>query len=296
MSFMRSQYRLMISSWKGQSPSIRLIRLWLGLTWIYGGWDKASDPNFLASTGSTSILRQLQGYSISSPLGFLFERLIEYSTLVGIFVMAAEFTIGIATIAWVAPTFAALSGFGMSMGLWLAASWHVKPYFLGSDTAYAILWLAYFLALVGKRRKIDVSLDRRGTMRLGAVALLAIGVSALGRVFQKSRSLSSANSATLGLRIVESSRVAVGANYEFTTQAGEPAILFKTKNGVFAYSKICTHQGCTVLYSPPEQALVCPCHGSAFDPFNGAAVTVGPALNPLGSVKVAEQSGWIVLA
>ena len=55
--------------------------------------------------------------------------------------------------------------------------------------------------------------------------------------------------------------------------------------GVVAYSKICTHAGCTIaLYRkpkfPPVQdkpALVCPCHYSTFDPASGGTVLFGPA-------------------
>jgi len=272
--------RALIASWKGQSPSVRIIRLWLGVTWIYGGWDKAIDPNFLSRSGSTSIARQLEGYSQSSPLGFLFQRMIEHSTIVGVGVMITEFAIGFATIFWVAPTFFALSGFAMSIGLWLAATWHVKPYFLGSDTAYAILWLSYLLALIGSRRKIDISLDRRGTLRLGLVGALAVGATAFGRTLQEKPTTSSTSSAS-GKQIIESSKVLVGQSHEFTTDSGEPAILFRTAVGVFAYSEICTHEGCTVSDVESEKSLRCPCHGASYDPCNGASVTHGPAVSPV---------------
>ncbi len=59
--------------------------------------------------------------------------------------------------------------------------------------------------------------------------------------------------------------------------------------GIVAYSKICTHAGCAVaLYRnplfpghEPGPALVCPCHYSTFNPYDGAAVTYGPAGRPL---------------
>ena len=60
-------------------------------------------------------------------------------------------------------------------------------------------------------------------------------------------------------------------------------------DGIVAYSKICTHAGCAVaLYRKPLEpllepspALVCPCHYSTFDPYNGAKVIFGPAGRPL---------------
>jgi ubiquinol-cytochrome c reductase iron-sulfur subunit len=55
--------------------------------------------------------------------------------------------------------------------------------------------------------------------------------------------------------------------------------------GILAFSKICTHAGCTInlfrypLYEPtsPGPALVCPCHYSTFDVTTGGNRTFGPA-------------------
>jgi len=271
---------------------MRVIRLWLGVTWIYGGLDKATDPHFLGKTGATSIHQQLTGYTTSSPLGFIFRHMIERSTAVGIIVMITEFAIGIATLLWVAPTFIAFVGFTMSLGLWLAVTFHVRPYFYGSDTAYAILWFSYFLSLVGKRRKVDVSLDRRGALRLGAVGAMATAVTVAGQLLQKKPVVVTGSAK----RIIASSALLMGKSHEFATRDGQPAIVFRTNNGVFAYSEICTHQGCTVAYSAPEKTLICPCHGGSFDPFNGAAVLTGPPQFPLPKVTVVDQGGWILEA
>jgi ubiquinol-cytochrome c reductase iron-sulfur subunit len=60
-------------------------------------------------------------------------------------------------------------------------------------------------------------------------------------------------------------------------------------DGILAYSKICTHAGCAIgLYRKPtfpelepNNALVCPCHYSTFDPYTGGTVIYGPAGRPL---------------
>lgn len=296
----RTYVRSVVSSWRAQSPAVRVIRLWLGITWIYGGWNKATDPGFLSPTGSTYIGKQLTGYAGHSPMGFLFRRMIEHATLVGVGVTIVEFAIGFATLFWIAPTLTALIGFSMSVGLWIAATWHVKPYFLGSDTAYAVLWLSYFLTLLGKRRKIDVSLERRGAMRVGALGVTSILAMFVGRFIFKPASPGRTAISTTGTipanNIIKLADLAVGNTHEFATPDGQPAIVFRTKNGVFAYSEICTHQGCTVSYSPPDKALICPCHGSVYDPYNGAAVLSGPSPTPLPPVKVAIDGQWIVQA
>jgi Rieske Fe-S protein len=61
-----------------------------------------------------------------------------------------------------------------------------------------------------------------------------------------------------------------------------------------AYSAVCTHQGCTVAYQDGQ--LACPCHGSIFDPANGAAVVSGPAQRPLPEVPVEVRAGEVVQA
>jgi ubiquinol-cytochrome c reductase iron-sulfur subunit len=60
-------------------------------------------------------------------------------------------------------------------------------------------------------------------------------------------------------------------------------------DGILAFSKICTHAGCAVAlyrkptFTPvePNEALICPCHYSTFDPFTGGTVIYGPAGRPL---------------
>jgi ubiquinol-cytochrome c reductase iron-sulfur subunit len=60
-------------------------------------------------------------------------------------------------------------------------------------------------------------------------------------------------------------------------------------DGILAFSKICTHAGCAIgLYRKPtfpvlepNNALVCPCHYSTFDPYTGGTVIYGPAGRPL---------------
>jgi Rieske Fe-S protein len=61
-----------------------------------------------------------------------------------------------------------------------------------------------------------------------------------------------------------------------------------------AYSAVCTHQGCTVAYRNGQ--LACPCHGSIFDPANGAAVVSGPARSPLPEVPVEVSGGEVLRA
>ena len=298
MSMLKSYVRTASSSWRNQAPALRVMRLWLGITWIYAGWDKASDPGFLEAGSSSYIGTQLSGFSTHSPLGFAFNPLIEYATVVGGFVIIAEFAIGLATLLWVAPRLAAFGGFLMSLGLWLADTFHVSPYFLASNTAYAVLWLSYLLLLIGngKRKVFTMSLERRSVLRVGITGALAVAFAGAGKFFAKAAPATSKVSAGKGTKIVKLASLKVGGNYNFVASNGAPSILFRTKTGVFAYSAICTHQGCTVKYSTSSKTLKCPCHQAEFDPYKSAKVVNGPAETPLGKVKVAIKAAWVVEA
>ncbi len=286
-----------IDSWRRQSISTRILRAWLGITWVYGGWDKASDPSFLTPGTNNYIGNQIAGFVDISPLGSLLNRALEHATLIGWLTIIAEFATGFATLLFIVPRFAALVGFGTSVGLWLTVTFHVKPYFLGSDTAYAVMWLAYFFVLYSANKRIDINVDRRGLLRLGSVFGLTAGFMALGKLFHKGTEAAIKTAAKSGnVRIVKLERVPVGSNFLFKTASGEQAMLFRTKAGIFAYSLVCTHQGCVVSYSKSDKKLTCPCHAAVFDPLDGAKVLAGPAPRPLNRINVKVSGAYIVEA
>lgn len=94
------------------------------------------------------------------------------------------------------------------------------------------------------------------------------------------------------------SEIAQGSAVPFTNaETGDPAVLVRTEEGeLFAYSAVCTHQRCTVAYRQDTRKLVCPCHGSVFDPADGAKVEAGPAPRPLPKVPLEVRSGRVYLA
>jgi thiosulfate dehydrogenase (quinone) large subunit len=290
---LRSIPRTAGNSWRSQNRAEKLLRTFLSLTWIYAGWHKASDSGFLTAGEPTFIGNTLAGYSQNSPISSVLERLSEYPTQVGVFIFLSELAIGIATLLYVAPATAALSGFLMSIALWLSGTFNVSPYFLASNTAYAILWLTYLLLMIGNRRMPATNFQRRNVFRTTIVAGLAVVASLAGRSVASSTSLKSAG--TPGKKIVRLAKLPVGKSFKFIHSAqGVPSILFRTKNGVFAYSAICTHLGCTVAYKAGSKKLVCPCHAAQFDPFANGAVTSGPAETPLAKVAVKVSGGWVV--
>ena len=76
-------------------------------------------------------------------------------------------------------------------------------------------------------------------------------------------------------------------------------------DGVLAFSKICTHAGCTInLYrfpsfpaQSPGPALVCPCHYSTFDPATGGNRIFGPAGRALPQLPLElDEAGKLIAA
>jgi cytochrome b6-f complex iron-sulfur subunit len=97
-----------------------------------------------------------------------------------------------------------------------------------------------------------------------------------------------------GKAIAQTSEVAPSSAVQFE-ESGSPAVLVHLDSGDFvAYSAVCTHQGCTVAYQNGQ--LACPCHGSIFDPANGAAVVNGPAQQPLPDIPVKVSGGEVFRA
>jgi len=64
--------------------------------------------------------------------------------------------------------------------------------------------------------------------------------------------------------------------------------------GLVAYSDVCTHLSCAVLYKPAEQQFYCPCHEGHFDAATGD-VLAGPPTRPLPSIEL-KVSGDTVYA
>jgi thiosulfate dehydrogenase [quinone] large subunit len=299
MNALQSISRGAMSSWAAQNRAPRLLRVFLGATFIYAGWNKASDPGFLTQGEPSYIGTQLAAFAANSPIGFLLNRLLEHAIYVGVFVMVAEFAVGIATLLSVAPATAAFGGLLTSVTLWLSSSFYTTPYFLAGDSAYAVMWLAYLLLLIGNRRMPATNFQRRSVLRTGIVGALAVIASIAGRALPKSAASTSVKSSTKasGNQIIKVADLPVGKTFNFVhSTQGVPSILFRTKTGVFAYSAICTHQGCSVAYKSSTKKLICPCHAAQFDPFANAKVVAGPAERPLAKVNVKINGLWVVEA
>jgi len=128
MSSVQDFFKGIVKSWEHQSWSVRLLRLWLGITFTYAGLHKALDGGFLNPEATTYIGKQLAGFSQQSPISPLLNKMVEHATLVGAGTMVGEIAIGLATLFGVLPFLAAIAGAGLSASLWLSSSFYITPY------------------------------------------------------------------------------------------------------------------------------------------------------------------------
>lgn len=67
--------------------------------------------------------------------------------------------------------------------------------------------------------------------------------------------------------------------------------------GVVAYSDFCVHAGCWIeSYHAQDNAIVCQCHSSIYDPRHSAEVTGGPAKGPLAALPLKLADGHFIAA
>ena len=64
-------------------------------------------------------------------------------------------------------------------------------------------------------------------------------------------------------------------------------------SNIVAFSSLCTHKGCPVLYRPEHRLLICPCHWSTFDPAKAGGLVIGQASQPLPRIELRIESGVI---
>jgi thiosulfate dehydrogenase [quinone] large subunit len=140
------------------TPGMALLplRLFLGLTFVYAGYQKLSDPGFLTPGAATYIGTQLHGFASGTPGGFLLRWFaLPFPRAAGVGVALAEIAIGLLTAAGLLTRLAAAAGLGLNLVLFLTASWHTTPYFLGSDIVFCFAWLPFVLVGAADQPAVD---------------------------------------------------------------------------------------------------------------------------------------------
>lgn len=84
----------------------------------------------------------------------------------------------------------------------------------------------------------------------------------------------------------------VGASASVAVKGNNYLLWRKDENTVYAYTAVCTHQGCTVGLGTTD--FKCPCHGSEFSHEDGSRVA-GPAKKPLTRYAAAIQGKDVMI-
>lgn len=144
------------------------------------------------------------------------------------------------------------------------------------------------------RLTTDARVTRRGYLRILAVLSggLALGNVAVAAGAFRRRTAGATEEVVI---TDDASAIPVGGAVRFTYPTErDPAVLLRLDDDLFvAYSTICTHLACEVLWRADHSDLYCPCHEGHFSPQTGAP-TAGPPIRPLPEIVLEARNGAIV--
>lgn len=353
------------------------LRLFLGVTFLYAGLQKFSNPHFFDAKYPSSMQAQFAASVRVSPVGSLLAHLSGASVALGVIIAVGEIAIGLGTLTGLLTRFAALGGAALSFMLFLTVSFHSTPYFTGADIVFFFAWMPMIVAGPSPRLSLDgyikrraareenvadpsvvavtfgqvqavcgsfkkgacsarkdakclphgcpfledepsisddtgTRVDRRTAMLTATSAGIAAGTSVLlagaaigeGQIAKNNASAggtqltvgsttTTPGGTTLpgasGVNLGPASAIAVNSSATFTIPSnGDPGLVICTKKGTYVgYDATCTHAGCQVAYYPGQDRIICPCHGSQYDPATGQ-VLQGPAPTGLTVLKIVE--------
>jgi thiosulfate dehydrogenase [quinone] large subunit len=159
------------------------VRLFLGITFVYAGVQKLSDPGFLHPGAPTYIGTQLHQFANGTPGGFILRLFaLPAPGFAGVAVALTEIAVGLLTIAGLATRIAALVGLALNLLLFLTNSWNTYPYFLGSDIVFVFAWLPFLLTGASGQPALDHVIDEaagRRSARSPAFAKRPVGGSSV---------------------------------------------------------------------------------------------------------------------
>ncbi len=122
------------------------LRLFLSITFIYAGIQKFTDPQFFHKSTPGYIGNQIIAFAHGSPLhALLMQVALPHAQLFGLLIACGEIAIGLGALCGCLFRPAAFFGMLLSGLFFLSASWHVYPYFYGSDIVFFFCWLTLLL-------------------------------------------------------------------------------------------------------------------------------------------------------
>ena len=99
------------------------------------------------------------------------------------------------------------------------------------------------------------------------------------------------------VRIADESAIPPGGSLLFRYPTEEdPCILLRSPDGSLeAYSQVCTHLSCAVVYRPGDRTLFCPCHKGEFTCTEGRPIA-GPPTRRLPRILLERRDGGVFAA
>src|SRR5438132_2774973 len=123
------------------------LRLFLGITFVYAGIQKLTDPQYFNPSAPGYIGKQILGFAVGSPIhDILVHLVVPHAHFFGALVAYGELAIGIGTLLGLLLRPAAFFGMLLSLMFFLSASWRVFPYFYGADIVFVFCWITMLIA------------------------------------------------------------------------------------------------------------------------------------------------------
>lgn len=80
--------------------------------------------------------------------------------------------------------------------------------------------------------------------------------------------------------------------FDYPDQYAQGIVVNLPGTGLVAYSDVCTHLSCSVLYEKQTRRFHCPCHEGYFDVATGVPLA-GPPVRPLPKIELRMRNGVV---
>lgn len=137
----------------------------------------------------------------------------------------------------------------------------------------------------------DDLVTRRDTLRFlvsgsGALVLATAALAIVGQIRQ------STSGQPVAIAGIDELAVNQSKIFTYPDEYAQGILVNLPNKGLVAYSDVCTHLSCAVLYQADTQKFHCPCHEGYFDAYTGNALA-GPPIRPLPLIELMVQDGVV---
>jgi thiosulfate dehydrogenase (quinone) large subunit len=122
------------------------LRAFLGVTFLYAGISKLTDPHYLDGASSQGVHSQMVHAAVTSPIGGLVSLSADHATITGLLIAFGEIAVGLGALLGLLTRLAALGGVLLALSFFLTVSWTTRPYYYGADIVFAFAWTPLLIA------------------------------------------------------------------------------------------------------------------------------------------------------